>query len=89
MSDIMFSESGQGLSMSSLGHGDGLPEIGGDALPITIEAHVRSCRVLLDEEQRRPNPDNALIATLCNSVRLAREHVACVRKQSLDMRETT
>jgi len=33
----------------------------------------RSCLVHIDEEQRRANPDNALIALLCDAVRLTRE----------------
>jgi hypothetical protein len=60
--------------MSDLGVGDGLPEIGGEMLPGTIHDHVRACRIHIAEEQRKPNPDNALIETLCNSVRFAREH---------------
>jgi hypothetical protein len=44
-------------------------------LPGTILDHVRACRIHIAEEQRKPNPDTALIATLCDAVRFAREHV--------------
>lgn len=33
----------------------------------------RSCEVHIAEEQRKPNPDNALIALLCDAVRCSRE----------------
>ncbi len=32
------------------------------------------CKVRLYEEQRKPDPDNALIALLCEAVRLGREY---------------
>ena len=50
--------------------------VGGDYMDRTINEHVRACEVLLAEEQEKARPDTALIATLCDSVRLAREHVA-------------
>lgn len=39
----------------------------------SIAGHIRSCEVLIDEEQRMPAPDNTLIAVLCDSIRLSRE----------------
>jgi hypothetical protein len=33
-----------------------------------------ACLVLLKEEQEKLRPDNALVAVLCDAVRLAREH---------------
>jgi hypothetical protein len=39
----------------------------------TIADFERACLVHLADEQRRPNPDNALIAVLCDAVRLSRE----------------
>ena len=62
------------LGAEKLGCGDDLPEVGGESLPMSIRDHVRACRIHIAEEQRRPNPDNALIETLCNAVRFAREH---------------
>jgi hypothetical protein len=50
-----------------------LPAVGGDRLERTLADFERACLVCLDDEQRRPNPDNALIAVLCDAVRLARE----------------
>lgn len=40
----------------------------------TTPDHVRQCLLLINEEQRKPNPDNALIGVLCDSVRLARKY---------------
>lgn len=34
----------------------------------------RRCLIALAEEQEKLNPDNNLIAILCDGVRLAREH---------------
>jgi hypothetical protein len=41
----------------------------------TIADLVHSCLVHIEEEQQRPNPNTALIAVLCDTVRLANEHV--------------
>lgn len=41
----------------------------------TIDAHVRACEVHLADEQAKPLPDSALIAVLCDSIRMAREYV--------------
>ncbi len=49
--------------------------VAGDYLPRSIASFERSVNVLLADEQRKPNPDNALIAVLCDAVRLARENV--------------
>jgi hypothetical protein len=40
----------------------------------------RSCLVHIEEEQQRPNPDNSLIAVLCDAVRLTRE---CAEDQTI------
>lgn len=48
--------------------------IGGDTLPTTLaQFELRALR-LLQDEQSKPNPDNALVAFLCDAVRLAREN---------------
>ncbi len=54
---------------------DGLPEVAGRVLPTTLADFERRCRVYLREEQAKPSPDNALVALLCDGVRLAREAV--------------
>jgi hypothetical protein len=41
----------------------------------TLAEFEGACLVHLDDEQRRATPDNALIALLCDAVRLKREHV--------------
>lgn len=41
----------------------------------SIAAFVNACDVHLADEQERPAPDNALIAVLCDAIRLAREYV--------------
>lgn len=53
---------------------DELPIVEGRRLDGTLEEFVRSCRVLLAEEQRRVAPNNALVSLLCDGVRLAREY---------------
>lgn len=51
-----------------------LPEVAG-RLDRSYADFERACLVLLADEQRKPNPDNALIAVLCDAVRLTREVV--------------
>jgi len=41
----------------------------------TILTFARSVRVHIEAEQRKPNPDNALIALLCDAARLGDEHL--------------
>lgn len=53
---------------------DGLPIVAGDFMTTSISQHEQACRVLLMEEQEKPLPNNALIATLCESVRMGREY---------------
>lgn len=53
---------------------DGLPAVAGERMDRSLAAYTRACRVLLAEEQERPNPNNALVAVLCDGVRLTREH---------------
>lgn len=50
-----------------------LPHVAGDVCLRPLADFGRACEVHIDEEQRRPNPDNALIALLCDGVRLSRE----------------
>lgn len=53
---------------------DGLPAIGGRALTEwTVAEFERNCRILIRDEQEKPNCDTHLIAVLCNAVRVARE----------------
>jgi len=42
----------------------------------TIAEHVRRAELLIAEEQEKPLPNNALIACLCDSVRLSREQMS-------------
>ncbi len=42
----------------------------------SIADFIRACSVHLVEQQENISPDNALIAVLCDAVRLAREHLA-------------
>lgn len=53
---------------------DGLPQVAG-RLECTLMDLERRARIHIRDEQERPNPDNALIATLCDAVRCAREYV--------------
>ena len=45
---------------------------GGSSL--SISELIRRCEVHLGEQQRQVRPDNALVATLCEAVRMAREY---------------
>jgi hypothetical protein len=50
------------------------PAVLGTMLEGSIATFVRACEFHIAEEQAKPLPDNSLIATLCNAVRLTREH---------------
>jgi hypothetical protein len=50
-----------------------LVAVAGDSVTRPLYELDRACDVLLDEEQRKLSPDNALIAVLCDTVRLIRE----------------
>jgi hypothetical protein len=50
-----------------------LPAVAGDMLTTSLADFERRCQVHLAEEQSKPLPDNALIGTLCEAVRLSRE----------------
>lgn len=52
----------------------GMPAVAGEELTTSVSSFYRRCFVLLDEEQRKISPDNALIALLCDAVRFTREH---------------
>lgn len=54
----------------------GIAAVAGDRMTCSIADHERACCVLIDIEQRKIAPDTRLINTLCESVRLCREHVA-------------
>ena len=44
-------------------------------MDLTLADLERRCLILLDEEQRKIAPNNALISVLCNTIRLIREVV--------------
>ena len=50
-----------------------LPAIAG-TMERSIADHERACLVLIEHEQRKIAPDNHIIATLADSVRLGREY---------------
>lgn len=59
---------------------DRLPSVGGRALTEwTVADFERNCRILIRDEQEKPNCDTRLIAVLCNAVRLAREQTDMAR----------
>jgi hypothetical protein len=47
--------------------------VAGTYMDRSLADFTRACAVHLEEEQRKPNPDTALIAVLCDAVRCARE----------------
>jgi hypothetical protein len=60
-----------------------LAAVGGDWMEQTIATHVTRCEHLIAEEQAKVSPDNALIAALCDSVRMAREYTRVAQSTSL------
>lgn len=48
--------------------------VAGDMLPTTLWQFTLRANRLLEDEQAKVSPDNALISFLCDAVRLAREH---------------
>ena len=38
------------------------------------EELINACKILLEEEQEKPLPNNALVAVLCDTVRMARQY---------------
>ena len=47
--------------------------VAGTYMDRSLADFQRACEVHIGEEQRKPNPDTALIAVLCDAVRCARE----------------
>jgi hypothetical protein len=58
-----------------------LPAVAGALLSSSLAEFERRCRTLLADEQQKPNPDNTLVDTLCNAVRLGREYHAVAFRQ--------
>src|SRR5574342_141651 len=48
--------------------------VAGERLTTSLWEFVQRCSVHIEEEQAKVLPDNALIGTLCDAVRLAREY---------------
>ncbi len=57
-----------------------LPAVAGRILGCTVNEFEHRCRAYLMREQEKPNPDNGLIAILCDAVRLGREHCDFMRR---------
>jgi hypothetical protein len=56
-----------------------LPKVAGRSLTRSLYDFQRACLVTLAEEQAKPLPDNALVALLCDAVRLSREQADFLR----------
>jgi len=52
-----------------------LPDVAGRACEVSIARLEHQALGCLRTEQDKPCPDNALLAVLCNTVRLCREYV--------------
>lgn len=48
--------------------------VAGNEMPCSISIFDQRCHVFIEEEQNKIAPDNALIALLCDAVRLGREY---------------
>lgn len=57
--------------------------VAGESMERTLADFERACLAHLEGAQEELNPDNALIALLCDAVRLKREYTACVRADQL------
>jgi len=66
---------------------DRLPAVAGRQISTSLAEFERKCLVLLEEEQRLPCPNNAIIAVLCESVRLKREYCDVIQVQALPVRD--
>lgn len=55
-------------------------QIEGNRCSTSLHEFEQECLVYIEEEQNKPNPDNALISLLCDAVRLKREHTELFRK---------
>jgi len=51
-----------------------LPTVAGNRLPVSHAAFEQSCLVLIAHQEAQILPDNAIVAVLCNAIRLSREH---------------
>ena len=58
-----------------------LPEVVGERVEGTLLDLDRRARRMIACEQEELCPDNALVAILCNTVRLIREHVLLVKER--------
>ncbi len=56
-------------------------QIAGEYITGNIEQFLHRADVLLDEEQRKISPNNALIAFFCDTVRMTREYLNYVAQQ--------
>jgi hypothetical protein len=50
-----------------------LPEVAGRRYEGSLAALERRAKFYIAEQQNKPNPDNAIISVLCDTVRLCRE----------------
>lgn len=57
-----------------------LPLVEGAYMDRSVVDFQRSCLVHIAEEQRKPAPDTALIALLCDAIRCSRELTTAYRK---------
>ena len=48
--------------------------VAGERIATTILEFQEKCAVRIEREQRETNPETALIALLCEAIRLGREH---------------
>jgi hypothetical protein len=61
------------------------PVVADEFMVGTIADHERACLVFLNQEQSKINPDNHLIAVLCESVRMGRGYCAFVKADKSEM----
>jgi len=64
------------MTTDRTGRADQQEIVGGNWMEQTIAEHVRRAEHYIVEEQAKIAPDNALIALLCDSVRMSREYLS-------------
>lgn len=60
-----------------------LVQVAGTYMDRSIADFQRACETHIDEEQRKTNPDTAIIALLCDAIRCSRELSAIATKATL------
>lgn len=67
------------LALEAHGNETECVAVAGDSISTTLAMFQHKCSVHIADEQVKPNPNNALIDTLCEAIRLCRENERLAR----------